>query len=194
LQVYQGVVMKVIHTFQVRFLVASFLTTVVAPLLMPSYASAATRIDEITITAPRPVDPNVEAFFNALDQAVNAANLQAMESQNAAPLDVADAAERAQCTKDASGVTTSVVSRNLAANKAAAAYMTAQGAGTQGGPAITSFTGSYLRVVYVDGSSEVWKIEKPVQMNMPNKEIVGLNPVPNTQTPADPNVSAACTS
>jgi hypothetical protein len=131
---------------------------------------------------------DIQAFFDAVQHEINAAGLAAMESQlQVLPTEVAEAEPDAQCSKTSTNTRSSTTDRRLGANQAARDYMSAR-LSTDRSLRPDSFQGRNLRVVYADGSSEVWTITTPGSSSF----IIGSDPVSGTQLPPSDSASQAC--
>jgi hypothetical protein len=126
---------------------------------------------------------DIQAFFDAVQHEINAAGLAAMESQlQVLPTEVAEAEPDAQCSKTSANARSDVLERRDAANRAVIAYMNTRG----GLP--TKFQGRNIRVIYADGSSEVWTITSP---SHPTTR-VDTSPVAGSQLPPSEPTASTC--
>jgi hypothetical protein len=141
----------------------------------------------IEIVGQRPPrdEQAIEAFFNALEQQLLAAQLLELErSMRVAPDTVANAEPQAQCSKTGATTRSSSTDRYLSANEAARAYVSAR---RSAGESFSALSGRNIRVVYADGSSEVWTISSPANPGF----VVAGEPVAGSQLPANESTAAA---
>jgi hypothetical protein len=142
------------------------------------------RIEIVGQRPPRD-EQAIEAFFNALEQQLLAAQLLELErSMRVEPTEVANAEPKAQCSTGGSNTSHTVFARSLDANEAVRKYMRARlAAGFTG-----SFSGVQVRVIYGNGSSEVWTITNPFHPTT----VLDSDPVAGTQLPPSGTMVETC--
>jgi hypothetical protein len=165
-------------------------TLTIALVIASTASNAGNNIIEIIGIRERD-ERGIEALFDALQHARDANLMAQLERDMQTVADSVEVATENLCNKAASGTKDSLFNRQVAANRAARKIIeeNRQGFGTK-----LSFVGVNFRVIYGDGSSEVWAIQSPGQVDRPNDAATIVEPEPKTgtQLPANPGLAEAC--